>query len=95
MAKFEVKVNSRNYVIDGSDSSAEIKKGGSTIGYIKKIVTNKYEVKNKSSKIGILHIQGSKLSLQNSSNKELDKIDCRGDIFNDDILRMILITYFE
>ena len=95
MAKFEIKGSSGNYVIDGSDSSAEIKRSGLTIGYIKKIVTNKYEVKNKSSKIGILNIQGSKLSLQNSSNKELSKIDCRGDIFNDDILKVVMKTYFE
>lgn len=95
MAKYEVKGNKGTYVINGNDSSSEIKRGGSTIGYIKKFVTNKYEVKDKSSQIGMLHIQGSKLSLQTSSNKELRKIDCKGDIYKDDILKEIMTTYFE
>ena len=43
----------------------------------------------------MLHIQGSKLSLQTSSNKELRKIDCKGDIYRDDILKEVMTTYFE
>lgn len=95
MSKYEIKSTKGAYTIEGTDKLATIKKGSVVLGQIKQIVTNKYEVKNKISKIGILTIFGAKLTMENTTKKELAKIDCRKGIFAEDILKNIIKVYFE
>ena len=95
MTKFDIRSNKGTYTVEGTDKLATIKKNGITIGQIKQIITNKYEVKNKTSKIGLLVVFGSKLTLQNSTGKDLTKIDCRKGVFTEEILATVIKTYFE